>query len=258
MNKNIINIFSIILIIIAAILLLPCCQVQESFEVQLKIPKTIIQTYYDIKKIPSKVYENIKKYAPEYQHFIYDLNDCKAFLEKEFDPIVVNRYNSLKNISHKEDLFRFCYLYKYGGIFLDIKNELLRPINTIFTNNFIYAVLSRNNNSIYSSVLAGPPNRKLFIEQINHILYTPNMCSSMMLTTHFYNLVSQKLRQYPLVGLNRIDEFEHIYLFKEHCTTRQNKYDNRCYGGYDIYGYCCFINDFNQPIIKSRYLDFPW
>ena len=39
------------------------------------IPKVIVSTYHDKSKIPSKVYENIKQYAPNYKHIIY--NDIK-------------------------------------------------------------------------------------------------------------------------------------------------------------------------------------
>ena len=43
------------------------------------IPKVIISTYHDKTKIPSKVYENINQYAPDYKHIIYDDNEVVLF-----------------------------------------------------------------------------------------------------------------------------------------------------------------------------------
>ena len=53
---------------------------------------TIIQTYFDKSKIPKKVYDNIKKYAPEYNHIIYDDDDCINFLEKYYSKKIVDRF----------------------------------------------------------------------------------------------------------------------------------------------------------------------
>ena len=98
------------------------------------IPKVIFQCYHDKSKIPNKVYKNIQKFAPGYKHVIYDDVECKTFLElnygKEYKYIF--EYLLKRTPAHASDLWRYCMLYKYGGVYLDIKTELIEPIDTTF------------------------------------------------------------------------------------------------------------------------------
>ena len=43
-----------------------------------------------------KVYENINKYGYDYKHIIYDDNECKKFLEENYEPKVLEKYLKLK------------------------------------------------------------------------------------------------------------------------------------------------------------------
>lgn len=68
-----------------------------------------------------KNYESLKKQNPLLQFHLYDENMCLEFIEKHFDKDVLDAYNKLIPSSYKSDLWRYCILYKYGGIYLDIK-----------------------------------------------------------------------------------------------------------------------------------------
>ena len=43
------------------------------------IPNIIWQTYYDKSIVPQKVYDNMKQFAPNYQHYVYNDNECRQF-----------------------------------------------------------------------------------------------------------------------------------------------------------------------------------
>ena len=60
--------------------------------------------------------------------------------------------------------FRYCYLYKFGGVYLDIKTELIMNIDDIFYKNNIelYTVMNKTNKSIYQGIIASKPNNPLF------------------------------------------------------------------------------------------------
>ena len=136
-TESIINVITIILICISIILISPCFiskKIERFFiRAPIQIPKVIIQTYHNKNKIPEKVYQNIRKYSPGYQHIIFDDKECIQFLEKEYGSTLVSKFKKIKIGAHKSDLFRYCYLYKYGGIYLDIKTELIKPINFILS-----------------------------------------------------------------------------------------------------------------------------
>lgn len=114
------------------------------------IPNTIYQTYSDKNKVPSIVFENIKKYAGSYDYHFYSDDDCKNFLKTYFQPKILNKFNSMKIGAHKADLFRYCILYLYGGYYIDIKSILIKPLNKIFNKNHnFYSVIALGNRSIY-------------------------------------------------------------------------------------------------------------
>lgn len=254
MKESVVNIIAVILIILVILIIFPtkCNIINEGFIENLKIPPIIIQFYPDKDNFPKSIKNNINSFAYGYQHLIFDSKECQYFLQTNFDQIVIQKYNSLKNNDMKLELFKYCYLYKHGGIFISTKCQILRPINSLIKNNYIYTILSKNNTSIHTDLLASQPNRSLYIQLINYILYAQDLCQLMTFKSYFYNLLSQKINKYPLVGLNKINEFNFVYLFKEECTIKQNKYDNKCLGEFDKSNLCCFINDFNQTIIRSN------
>ena len=222
------------------------------------IPKVIIQTYHKKEKIPKKVYDNIKEFAPEYKHIIYDDTECICFFKKYFNKNVIDTFNSLEG-AHKADLFRYCYLYKFGGIYLDIKTELIIPLKDVFTDNYTYSVLSIIKNTVYQGVIATPPNNPFFLKLINFMINLvekkKKIFPYIIFTIDYYNKTKQYCENDPTVGLNTNKENEfNFYFFKEICT--KNKKD--CKDGLDRYKLCCYIYDGDRKVFKSRYSDFPW
>ena len=96
------------------------------------IPKVIYQCYHDKSKIPLKVYNNIQKFAPNYKHVVYCLGDeCRTFIKTYYgqEYVVIFNYLLKKYPPYGADFWRYLILYKYGGVYLDIKIELIEPMN---------------------------------------------------------------------------------------------------------------------------------
>ena len=79
---------------------------------------------------PWKTYDaplrhKIVKMNPGYKYEYYNDADCVSFMKRYFGTHVVNAFNILKPGAFKADLFRYCYIYIKGGIYLDIDLELL-------------------------------------------------------------------------------------------------------------------------------------
>jgi mannosyltransferase OCH1-like enzyme len=88
-----------------------------------KVPFIIYQTWHT-KDLPPKMkecVENLKKQNPEFEHHLYDDEDCRQFIKDNFDASVLHAYDSLIPGAYKADLWRYCVLYKNGGIYIDIK-----------------------------------------------------------------------------------------------------------------------------------------
>ena len=234
---------------------------------ELVTPRVIVQTYHVKSKIPSYVYENIKKYAPDYKHIIYDDAEAYTFIEKHFGIDTASKFLALRQGPHKADLFRYCYLYQYGGIYLDIKTELIKPVTEIFTNDYLYSVLSIMNNSIYNGIIATPPKDPVFLDLIQFMVKQDNNPHYLYNCVEMYNMLKKRSGSKLQQGYNP----GNTYLFEEVCTERDSlqrhgdksnkykyKYHTQCKNGTDKYGLCCYIYDKGDYIIKGRYSDFPW
>ena len=98
------------------------------------IPKNILQTYKNT-KIPAFVKKNIMKLNPKWKYHFYDDQMVKDFLLKEYGEHVLKKFNSFSKGPHKADLFRLCWLYKYGGVYIDIDVEFFESLDNLILND---------------------------------------------------------------------------------------------------------------------------
>ena len=89
------------------------------------IPKNIIQTYKNKESIPEYVFNNLKNKNPDWKYHFYDDNQCEEFIKKYYGKEIYDKYLKINRGAHRADIFRLCWLYKYGGIYVDIDTELL-------------------------------------------------------------------------------------------------------------------------------------
>lgn len=222
------------------------------------IIKPLIQTYHNKSKIPYDVYKNIKQYAPECTHIIMDDDDIKVFLKKYYTDIVYDTFISLKNGAHKADLARYCLLYIYGGIYMDIKTELIKPLRDVFIkgNDTFYTVKSIFSGTIYQGIIKAPKNYNLFLSLIDYIVKVKNPLTYLDFCRDVYIQLESDIKDKIVKdGLNIGTRGNKYYFFREKCSSSDS---SMCYDGFDQYGKCCFVWDHNTPVIKTRRSSYPW
>ena len=171
------------------------------------IPLVIYQTWHT-KSLPPKMAEcvdKLKRENPEFEHHLYDDADCREFIHSNFDISILETYDRLIPGAYKADLWRYCILYKNGGIYLDIKFQcengfkltefakqdetyvLDQPFSmpTVTVNEEIsiinqtnyYDVVKRNiytwknkQMGIYNAVMATKPNNPVILRCIKRIV----------------------------------------------------------------------------------------
>jgi len=87
------------------------------------IPLNIYQTW-KTKELPPKMREIVdynKSFNPAFKFVLFDDKDCRDFIDDNFREDVLNAYDTLVPGAYKTDLWRYCVLYIYGGIYLDIQ-----------------------------------------------------------------------------------------------------------------------------------------
>lgn len=93
----------------------------------MEIPKNIFTHWHDA-ELPASMQEivdTMQRANPDFTLRVYDNAMCRAFIEQHFESEVLSAYDGLVPESYKSDLWRFCALYKCGGIYMDIKFQLV-------------------------------------------------------------------------------------------------------------------------------------
>lgn len=161
---------------------------------------------------------------------------------------------ALKKSAHKADLFRYCYLYLKGGIWIDIKTVLIRPVSEIFGEHGIYTVRSLvpklGGATCYQGILAVPPRSLFMHDMIDSFLSVANMVDDLGYLTFCRQMHIYLETQYDQlrVGTNKGDV--DLHLFEEyHATTCQQL---------DRYGFCTYVRDeHGKDLFKVRDHEFP-
>ena len=137
-----------------------------------EIPCNIFQTWQD-KKLPPLMYlaiKSIKNNNPRFRHYLFDDNECREFIKNNFDSEVLNAYNKLIPGAYKADLWRYCILYKMGGIYLDIKYTPIKNFKFFNLLDREYFVLDNGGGGIYNALMVCKPGNEILLKAINKIV----------------------------------------------------------------------------------------
>lgn len=257
-----------------ALALLCCFDAVHGRDVELpNIPKIVFQTYHKKHTIPAKVYKNIARFADGYKHVLYDDEECIAFLKQHYGDHAANAFTYLHG-PHKADLVRYAWLYLYGGVYIDIKTELVLPLDKLLVENgTLYTVLSYFEGTIYDGFIATPPHNPVFSYLIHFCIQIANEIHTLGLEgddkkyykqyhrdqRQFQELIGQDLRIQVTSDMNSkllttANGLRAYYLYQE----RVDRDPSGCYDGIDRWGWCAWIFNGSKKVIKVRYADFPW
>jgi len=232
------------------------------------IPKKIYQT----NKLPQPDFavENIKNLNLEYEYQFFNDDDCVQFIQNFFGNDVLNVYHNIRTLQHRADLFRYCLLYEYGGVYVDIDIQLLFPIDDIIElseNSKLISVKSLiKENGIYQGFLISEPKNEIFLTLIEDMLKTPNPQDYLYHIKFFAEqlLKKSKLNELILNEKVQMDDGDNYFLFKE-ITNAQSKYEivdknNQLIfcgnsHGYPYEGYtkCCQSNFVSKKFSKNYF-----
>jgi len=128
--------------------------------------------------------------TPEFDYYLLNNNDSRLFIQSNFEPKLLNVYDSLPAIE-KNKLWVYCTLYLNGGIYMDINFKLKVPLINILTTMFSSLKSSDNiiftkyNNKISSALIITPPHLPIFKELIDS--YMNNNVVSLIDLINKYN-----------------------------------------------------------------------
>lgn len=141
-----------------------------------KIPYLIFQTWSS-HIVPKDMYfiilENLQK-NKNFDYYLFDDLDCEKFISENFDISILQTFKNLIPGAYKADLWRYCILYKYGGIYLDIKFKIITDLKNLIEKHnetiFVKDLYIENQpNNIYQGFIMSEPNLDIYMQTINKI-----------------------------------------------------------------------------------------
>ena len=105
------------------------------------IQKVIHQTYHK-NILPPEIQDNVnylKLTNPDWEHRLYDDDDILNYIEKNYPELtkIYNKINPLYGAA-RADFFRYLLIYNEGGVYLDIKSTIIKPLKDVLTKDDRY------------------------------------------------------------------------------------------------------------------------
>jgi len=123
------------------------------------VPCDIYQTW-PTPVLPPKMQERVnllKQQNPQFRHFLFDDKDCRTLIQTHFQPDVLHAYDVLVPGAYKADLWRYCVLFVFGGIYMDIKMGCINGFKLIELTKKNHFVQDRWGLGIYNAVMVSQP-----------------------------------------------------------------------------------------------------
>jgi mannosyltransferase OCH1-like enzyme len=139
-----------------------------------KIPLNIFMCW-NTKNLPPKMNKNINKIKeenPDFNIYVFDDKECRNMIEKYFVKDVLDAFDSLIPGAYKADLWRYCALYLYGGIYQDIKLESINGFRykDIIDDEYYVKDIKESNEGIYNAFMVCKQNNKILEKAIKKII----------------------------------------------------------------------------------------
>ncbi len=143
------------------------------------IPKNIFQTWRDLEltKDMKETIEYLKYMNNGFNYYLYDDKMCRDFIKDNYDEKILEAYDKIIPGAYKSDLWRCCILYKYGGIYLDIKYKPKNNFSFAFFLDKEYYARDRQTNNkygIYNALMIYKPKSEMLKKFIDKIVENIN------------------------------------------------------------------------------------
>ena len=137
------------------------------------IPLNLFTTWHtkDLPVMMKINYESLQSSNLEFNHYLYDDNDCREFIKNNYDKNVLDAFDTLVPGAYKADLWRCCVLYKKGGMYLDIKFNCINGFKLIALSEKEYFVRDKSNNGVYNAFMVCKAGNSILYKIIREIVH---------------------------------------------------------------------------------------
>ena len=136
------------------------------------IPKIIHQIWIGPNKMPNDCIpfmESWVKKHPDWQYKLWTNEDLESF-----KPFSGNALKNSLNIGCKVDILKYEILYRYGGVYVDVDFESLKPIDIIVENSQFFAAIYERT-TIGQGIVGATKAHPLMKSMVQHFKNCENM-----------------------------------------------------------------------------------
>ena len=196
---------------------------------EVAIPKIVMQTW-KTKDVPDKWKNSkpsVEKALPGWKHVHMSDEDNRKFVA-EFYPSFLSYYDAFPYGIQRADAVRYCWLHKYGGVYIDYDTEAQHNMEDLFLHGEIFFIRSPMwNRSMTNSLMASVPGHPIWLEMIEEmkkpISFVDGLTKELtVLGTTGPNALDRVLRRtkYPYVQLP-----SNVLRAGSYCGTCENPHD---------------------------------
>jgi hypothetical protein len=101
-----------------------------------RIPKRVYQTWLrpELPLILAREVKRFRRLNPDYSFCFFDNQRMSDYMETNyFGHPILKAFQDVRMPAEKADIWRYCILYREGGVYADIKSALKVPISTLLT-----------------------------------------------------------------------------------------------------------------------------
>jgi len=146
------------------------------------IPKKIFQTWEVPTDKMSQEMRNLintwKEKNPNYNYILYDAKDRENFIKNNFTKQIYDAYCRILPGAYKADLWRYCVLYIYGGVYIDIDTICIGNLDDFLQEGIEFVCIIDFNRSLTdgqhnlaNGFIASVPQSKILKYCIDIIIY---------------------------------------------------------------------------------------
>jgi len=161
----------------------PCLPRSEPAKTEMDVvPRLIFQTWKVRHPLPANYQYWSKSFAaqnPGHQHIIWDDADNREFIATRF-PWFLPYYDRYPREIFRVDLVRMFFLYEFGGLYVDMDTQCLRPVDeALRTGDVILGWMGREAgfaHAISNAIMASKPKQLFWLLAIANAIDRAALC----------------------------------------------------------------------------------
>lgn len=199
------------------------------------IPKRLVQTWYKpARELPAFVVKAARAFAPGFVHSYYSDADCIRYLQVNYGDKHAQMFRDLRCGAHKADFFRYCFIYREGGVYMDIDMQPLTTIHRVMERlppGTIVTCIDVEQTGIFQAFLAAPPKHPLFDELIQEF-FSKNVETHKgsppysYFTKHMGHVLKRRMGRRVHSGLQRLLDGSYLFLLEERYIGSRPRIEN--------------------------------